>query len=91
MSTAAYQEVQDQLNYAGVNLNASASEVIHASKGTAESLARASEKFSKSYQDFQERGLILAGQLKVCLYDLLITRCYAISDSFYEEKNHKLT
>jgi len=63
-SDAGYQEVQDQLNYAGVNLNASASEVIHASKGTADNLARASEKFSKSYQDFQERGLTLAGQLK---------------------------
>eukprot|EP00795_Rhopilema_esculentum_P003812 gene3812-15100_t len=63
-SNQGYQEVQDQLNYAGVNLNASASEVIHASRGTAETLAKASEKFSKSYQDFQERGLILAGQLK---------------------------
>eukprot|EP00794_Sanderia_malayensis_P019501 gene19501-21428_t len=63
-SDAGYQEVQDQLNFSGVNLNAAASEVIHASKGTADGLAKASAKFSKSYQDFQERGLTLAGQLK---------------------------
>ncbi|XP_057316525.1 talin-2-like isoform X2 [Hydractinia symbiolongicarpus] len=59
-----FSQVQEKLNQSSLNLNAAANEVVHAAKGPTGQLAKASAKFSHSYQDFQHSGLTLAGQIK---------------------------
>lgn len=47
--------------------------MVHAAKGPTGQLAKASSKFSHSYQDFQTSGLTLAGKYKdKAAQDLLI-------------------
>uniref|UniRef100_A0A7M5V5A6 Talin n=1 Tax=Clytia hemisphaerica TaxID=252671 RepID=A0A7M5V5A6_9CNID len=59
-----FSQVQERLNESSLNLNAAANDVVHAAKGPSGQLAKASAKFSHSYQDFQTSGLTLAGKFK---------------------------
>lgn len=59
-----FSQVQERLNQSSLTLNAAANDVVHAAKGPTGQLAKASAKFSHSYQDFQNSGLTLAGQIK---------------------------
>ena len=60
-----YQVVQEKLSMRGAALNAAASEMVSASRGTSNQLAASTKKFSSSYQDLLDSGMKLAGQAKV--------------------------
>ena len=62
-----YQVVQEKLSMRGAALNAAASDMVSASRGTSNQLAVSTKKFSLSYQDLLDSGLKLAGQAKVRL------------------------
>ena len=49
----------------GAALNAAASDMVTASRGTSNQLAVSTKKFSLSYQDLLDSGMKLAGQAKV--------------------------
>ena len=51
----------------GAALNAAASDMVSASRGTSNQLAASTKKFSLSYQDLLDSGMKLAGQAKVPL------------------------
>ncbi|XP_073240951.1 talin-like [Porites lutea] len=59
-----YQVVQERLSMTGAALNAAASDMVTASRGTSNQLAVSTKKFSLSYQDLLNSGLKLAGQAK---------------------------
>uniref|UniRef100_A0A8C9TX97 Talin 1 n=1 Tax=Scleropages formosus TaxID=113540 RepID=A0A8C9TX97_SCLFO len=61
-SGKSFQEAQANLNQAAAGLNQSANELVQASRGTTEDLARASGKFGKNFNDFLEAGVDMAGQ-----------------------------
>ena len=64
-STEAYQVMQDQLSMDSAALNAAASDMVTASRGSTNQLATSSKKFSTSYQDLLDSGMKLAGQTPV--------------------------
>ena len=57
--------VQEKLSMTGAALNAAASDMVTASRGTSNQLAVSTKKFSLSYQDLLDSGMKLAGQAKV--------------------------
>ncbi|KAG2471082.1 TLN2 protein, partial [Polypterus senegalus] len=61
-STKSFQEAQSELNQAAADLNQSAGEVVHASRGTSSELAVASGKFSEDFDEFLDAGIEMAGQ-----------------------------
>ncbi|XP_072258202.1 talin-2 isoform X2 [Pyxicephalus adspersus] len=61
-STKSFQEAQSELNQAAEDLNQSAGEVVHASRGQSGELAAASGKFSEDFDEFLDAGLEMAGQ-----------------------------
>ncbi|XP_062927046.1 talin-2 [Mobula hypostoma] len=61
-STKSFQEAQSELNQAAADLNQSAGEVVHASRGTSRQLAAASGKFSEDFDEFLDAGIEMAGQ-----------------------------
>ena len=62
-----YQVVQERLSMTGAALNAAASDMVTASRGTSNQLAVSTKKFSLSYQDLLNSGMKLAGQAKVTI------------------------
>ncbi|XP_051888575.1 talin-1 [Pristis pectinata] len=63
-SSKNFQEVQSHLNEAAVGLNQSANELVQASRGNTEDLAKASGKFGKDFNDLLQAGVEMAGQSK---------------------------
>ncbi|XP_075388535.1 talin-2 isoform X2 [Tenrec ecaudatus] len=61
-STKPFQEAQSELNQAAADLNQSAGEVVHASRGQSGELAAASGKFSDDFDEFLDAGIEMAGQ-----------------------------
>ncbi|KAM3927462.1 talin-2 isoform 1-T1 [Leptodactylus fuscus] len=61
-STKSFQEAQSGLNQAAEDLNQSAGEVVHASRGQSGELAAASGKFSEDFDEFLDAGIEMAGQ-----------------------------
>uniref|UniRef100_A0A8C5M313 Talin 2 n=1 Tax=Leptobrachium leishanense TaxID=445787 RepID=A0A8C5M313_9ANUR len=61
-STKTFQEAQSGLNQAAEDLNQSAGEVVHASRGQSGELADASGKFSDDFDEFLDAGIEMAGQ-----------------------------
>lgn len=57
-----FQEVQAHLNEVAAGLNQSANEVVQASRGTTQDLARATGKFGKDFSNFLEAGVDMAGR-----------------------------
>uniref|UniRef100_A0A673A828 Talin-1 n=1 Tax=Sphaeramia orbicularis TaxID=375764 RepID=A0A673A828_9TELE len=64
-SGRSFQEVQAQLNEVAAGLNQSANEVVQASRGTTQDLARATSKFGKDFSNFLEAGVDMAGTSQV--------------------------
>lgn len=61
-STKPFQEAQSELNQAAADLNQSAGEVVHATRGQTGELAAASGKFSDDFDEFLDAGIEMAGQ-----------------------------
>ncbi|KAG8535277.1 hypothetical protein GDO81_028934, partial [Engystomops pustulosus] len=57
-----FQEAQSQLNQAAAGLNQSANELVQASRGTTQDLAKASGKYGQDFNEFLEAGVEMAGQ-----------------------------
>uniref|UniRef100_A0AAQ5X3I9 Talin 1 n=1 Tax=Amphiprion ocellaris TaxID=80972 RepID=A0AAQ5X3I9_AMPOC len=64
-SGRSFQEVQAQLNEVAAGLNQSANEVVQASRGTTQDLARATSKFGQDFSNFLEAGVDMAGTSQV--------------------------
>lgn len=60
-----FQEAQANLNQAAAGLNQSANELVQASRGTTQDLAKASGKFGQDFSHFLEAGVDMAGQSQV--------------------------
>ncbi|KAM9821120.1 talin-1 [Neosynchiropus ocellatus] len=60
-SGRSFQEVQAQLNEVAAGLNQSANEVVQASRGTTQDLARATSKFGQDFSTFLDAGVDMAG------------------------------
>ncbi|NXN15086.1 TLN1 protein, partial [Indicator maculatus] len=61
-STKSFQEVQSQLNQAAAGLNQSANELVQASRGTPQDLAKSSGKFGQDFNEFLQAGVEMASQ-----------------------------
>lgn len=64
-STKNFQEAQSYLNQAAAGLNQSANELVQASRGTPQDLAKASGKFGQDFSEFLQAGVEMAGQSPV--------------------------
>lgn len=64
-STKNFQEAQSQLNQAAAGLNQSVNELVQASRGTPQNLAKASGKFGQDFNEFLQAGVEMAGQSQV--------------------------
>lgn len=60
-----FQEAQANLNEAAAGLNQSANELVQASRGTTQDLAKASGKFGQDFNQFLQAGVDMAGQSQV--------------------------
>ncbi|XP_058472687.1 talin-1 isoform X2 [Solea solea] len=60
-SGRSFQEVQAQLNEVAAGLNQSANEVVQASRGTTQDLAKATSKFGQDFSNFLDAGVDMAG------------------------------
>ncbi|XP_032062690.1 talin-1-like [Aythya fuligula] len=59
-STKTFQEAQSQLNQAAAGLNQSANELVQASRGTPQDLAKSSGKFGQGFNEFLQAGVEMA-------------------------------
>uniref|UniRef100_A0A8C0ELE3 Talin 1 n=1 Tax=Bubo bubo TaxID=30461 RepID=A0A8C0ELE3_BUBBB len=57
-----FQEAQSQLNQAAAGLNQSANELVQASRGTPQDLAKSSGKFGQDFNEFLQAGVEMASQ-----------------------------
>lgn len=57
--------MQSQLNQAAAGLNQSANELVQASRGTPQDLAKSSGKFGHDFNEFLQAGVEMAGQSPV--------------------------
>lgn len=64
-STKSFQEAQSQLNQAAAGLNQSANELVQASRGTPQDLAKSSGKFGHDFNEFLQAGVEMASQSPV--------------------------
>ncbi|NXN99640.1 TLN1 protein, partial [Rhinopomastus cyanomelas] len=62
ISTKSFQEAQSQLNRAAAGLNQSANELVQASRGTPQDLAKSSGKFGQDFNEFLQAGVEMASQ-----------------------------
>ncbi|XP_044201541.1 talin-2a isoform X1 [Thunnus albacares] len=60
-ASKSFQEAQSELNQTAADLNQSAGEVVHASRGSSSQLAVASGKFSHDFDEFLDAGIEMAG------------------------------
>ncbi|XP_039565973.1 talin-1 isoform X2 [Passer montanus] len=61
-SSKSFQEAQSQLNQAAAGLNQSANELVQASRGTPQDLAKSSGKFGHDFNEFLQAGVEMASQ-----------------------------
>ncbi|NWI17418.1 TLN1 protein, partial [Crypturellus soui] len=59
-SNKSFQEAQSQLNQAAAGLNQSANELVQASRGTPQDLAKSSGKFGQNFNEFLQAGVEMA-------------------------------
>uniref|UniRef100_A0A8C5U321 Talin 1 n=1 Tax=Malurus cyaneus samueli TaxID=2593467 RepID=A0A8C5U321_9PASS len=59
---SSFQEAQSQLNQAAAGLNQSANELVQASRGTPQDLAKSSGKFGHDFNEFLQAGVEMASQ-----------------------------
>lgn len=60
-ASKSFQDAQSGLNQTAADLNQSAGEVVHASRGSSGQLAVASGKFSQDFDEFLDAGIEMAG------------------------------
>ncbi|XP_074468145.1 talin-2 isoform X2 [Sebastes fasciatus] len=60
-ASKSFQEAQCELNQTAAELNQSAGDVVHASRGSSSQLAVASGKFSEDFDEFLDAGIEMAG------------------------------
>ncbi|XP_071387129.1 talin-2 [Centroberyx affinis] len=60
-SSKSFQDAQSELNQTAADLNQSAGEVVHASRGSSSQLAVASGNFSQDFDEFLDAGIEMAG------------------------------
>uniref|UniRef100_A0A3B4WNR7 Talin 2a n=1 Tax=Seriola lalandi dorsalis TaxID=1841481 RepID=A0A3B4WNR7_SERLL len=60
-ASKSFQEAQSELNQTAADLNQSAGEVVHASRGSSSQLAVASGNFSQDFDEFLDAGIEMAG------------------------------
>nr|XP_019935611.1 PREDICTED: talin-2 isoform X1 [Paralichthys olivaceus]XP_019935612.1 PREDICTED: talin-2 isoform X1 [Paralichthys olivaceus] len=60
-ASKSFQEAQSDLNQTAAELNQSAGDVVHASRGSSSQLAVASGKFSEDFDEFLDAGIEMAG------------------------------
>lgn len=60
-ASKSFQEAQSGLNQTAADLNQSAGDVVHASRGSSSQLAVASGKFSQDFDEFLDAGIEMAG------------------------------
>lgn len=60
-----FQSAQSGLSYTAAELNQSAGDVVHASRGSSSQLAVASGKFSEDFDEFLDAGIEMAGHTQV--------------------------
>uniref|UniRef100_A0A7N9ALL1 Talin 2a n=1 Tax=Mastacembelus armatus TaxID=205130 RepID=A0A7N9ALL1_9TELE len=70
-ASKSFQEAQSELNQTAADLNQSAGEVVHASRGSSSELAVASGKFSQDFDEFLDAGIEMAGHTQVCLVQVI--------------------
>uniref|UniRef100_A0A671WK94 Talin 2a n=1 Tax=Sparus aurata TaxID=8175 RepID=A0A671WK94_SPAAU len=75
-ASKSFQEAQSELNQTAADLNQSAGEVVHASRGSSSQLAVASGKFSQDFDEFLDAGIEMAGHTQVSLH-----KSIAVTDS----------
>ncbi|XP_055873161.1 talin-1 isoform X5 [Biomphalaria glabrata] len=63
-TSKSYQEVQNDMNNAAVNLNQAASDIVSSSRVTTQHLAESTTRYSHHYEDFVHSGLVMAGVSK---------------------------
>uniref|UniRef100_A0AAR2JNY5 Talin 1 n=1 Tax=Pygocentrus nattereri TaxID=42514 RepID=A0AAR2JNY5_PYGNA len=80
-SGKSFQEAQTSLNQAAAGLNQSANELVQASRGTTQDLAKASGKFGQDFSHFLEAGVDMAGQSQVEDQTQVVTNLKTISMS----------
>ncbi|XP_034437330.1 talin-2a isoform X1 [Hippoglossus hippoglossus] len=61
LASKSFQEAQCDLNQTAAELNQSAGDVVHASRGSSSQLAMASGKFSEDFDEFLDAGIEMAG------------------------------
>ncbi|NWU22662.1 TLN1 protein, partial [Dyaphorophyia castanea] len=61
-SAKSFQEAQSRLNQAAAGLNQSANELVQASRGTPQDLAKSSGKFGHDFNEFLQAGVEMASQ-----------------------------
>jgi len=66
-ASKSFQEAQNELNQTAADLNQSAGEVVHGSRGSSSQLAVASGKFSQDFDEFLDAGIEMAGHTQVCV------------------------
>lgn len=71
-ASKSFQEAQSELNQTAADLNQSAGEVVHASRGSSSQLAVASGKFSQDFDEFLDAGIEMAGHTQVGLICLFL-------------------
>ncbi|XP_044046675.1 talin-2a isoform X3 [Siniperca chuatsi] len=60
-ASKSFQEAQSELSLTAADLNQSAGDVVHASRGSSSQLAVASGKFSQDFDEFLDAGIEMAG------------------------------
>lgn len=75
--------MQAQLNEVAAGLNQSANEVVQASRGTTQDLARATSKFGQDFSNFLDAGVDMAGtsQVSILFYSFLLSNPHLVSMS----------
>ncbi len=71
VSGKSFQEAQGNLNEAAAGLNQSANELVQASRGTTQDLAKASGKFGQDFNHFLQAGVDMAGKSQVWTVKLI--------------------
>lgn len=80
-ASKSFQEAQSELNQTAADLNQSAGEVVHASRGSSSQLAVASGKFSEDFDEFLDAGIEMAGHTQVGLVVMVSAsqECWSVS------------
>lgn len=87
-SGKSFQELQAQLNEVAAGLNQSANEVVQASRGTTQDLAKATSKFGQDFSNFLDAGVDMAGTSQVSVVTSISGVFVVLSKQNLDQKAH---